>query len=78
MKNTEKEQAKFLEELWDFFDEVPDEDRFIFANELIHVALECGCDSHIEKIGTLQCVILDKHDEFNEYLKEKHKKGKKK
>ena len=78
MGNTEELQDKFLDDLWDFFEEVPNEDKFIFANQLIHVALECGCDSHIEKMGTLQCVILDKHDEFNEYLKEKRKKGKKK
>lgn len=66
MKNTEKKIDDFADSIWDFMEEIPDEDRIYAAQLIIRNTLFAGTDSHLESLGLLECVKLALREEFNE------------
>lgn len=68
-----KAQDEFIDKLWDIFEEIPEEDRFVFANCLIDVASICGTNNHVERIGLLHLKILEADKQFDEEFESEKK-----
>ena len=66
-------QEKFLNDLWDIFENIPEEDSVYFASNLIDIAASSGGRNHLESMGLLQCAILDYQKEFEEMIEEERK-----